>query len=1047
MKNNYTSKVVGDFHPGLKKLLIIINLITIFLIVGLVQVSASTYSEFPKGEIPQQQQKTTLKGVVKDQKGNTLPGVTISVKGTNKAAITDINGNYSIKVTDNDKTLVFSFIGMKKQTVLIGNQPIINIVMESETSTLDEVVVVGFGTQKRVSVTGAIASINTKEIKQSPAANLAVTLAGRLPGLTAIQRTGEPGADVVNLYIRGQGTTNAQNPIILVDGIERDLTYIDPNEIATVTILKDASSTALFGIRGANGVILVTTKRGTSEIPEINFTTEASAQSFTRLPHLVNSWQYATLKDLAQANDGLAQSYSDAAIQHYKTQDDPLRYPNTDWEKILTKKYSLQQRYNLNVSGASKAVKYFVNVGYLDQGSQFKVESGLPYDPSFNLKRYNFRSNIDVQLNKTLKAFLNIAGALEKQNGPYYPTGSSPASFYVLAYMVAQLAISPGPLTPDGKVLTSSALASAPPYGILNRWGYIQNNRTNVTASYGMEQSLDSWTKGLSVKVMGSFDTKSSNYLYASKDFERYIEVIDPVTNAVSYVLGNSKKETPLSISGAESYVSLENIQGYINYNRKFHKSEVTGLLMFQQQNNIIDQQLPFNYLGTASRLTYGYDNKYFGEINLGYNGSEQFAPGHRFGFFPAASLAWIASSEKFLENNKIITNLKIRGSYGAVGNDRIGGSRFQYLDNITVGSGGFSSSLGNNQRINISSLGNVNLKWEVAKKADLGFELGILNSFNIVLDLFDEKRDNILATQGSIPTLSGMSSSVLPELNFGRVDNRGYEFELNYKKIIDKNFSIIAKVNYNHARNKEIFTDESELPADYAYRYRQTGYEIGQMFGYVVDRYFIDATDIANSPVQNVGGHVSRPGDFRYKDLNKDGVIDAKDIAPVGYSNVPENQFGAAINLTYKNFDFSVLFQGVSHVSQFFNMTFGSWEGWNYSTRDLGSWTVDRVANGLPITYPRLTTQTSPNNLANSFWIVDCSYIRLKNAEIGYTMPKNVARKIGAKELRIYVNGLNLITWDKLPTKDWDPEVAGDRGENAYPQLSVFNLGVNIKF
>ncbi len=543
MKNNYTFKVAGDSYPGLKKLLIIINLITIILIIGLVQVSASVYSQFPKGEIPQlQQQKITVKGVVKDLQGNTMPGVTILVKGTKKAAITDINGNYSIKTTETDKILVFSFIGMKRQEILIGNRTTIDIIMESEASTLNEVVVVGFGTQKKISVTGAIAAIETKEIKQSPAANLAVTLAGRLPGLTAIQRTGEPGADVVNLYIRGQGTTNTQNPIILVDGIERDLTYIDPNEIATVTILKDASSTALFGIRGANGVILVTTKRGTSEVPEINFTTEASAQSFTRLPHLVNSWEYATLKNLAQSNDGLAQSYSDAVIQHYKTQDDPLRYPNTDWEKVLTKKYSLQQRYNLNVSGASKAVKYFVNVGYLDQGSQFKVEKGLPYDPSFNLKRYNFRSNIDVQLNKTLKAFLNIAGALEKQNGPYYPTGSSPASFYVLAYMVAQLAITPGPLTPDGKVLTSSALASAPPYGILNHWGYIQNNRTNVTASYGMEQSLDSWTKGLSVKVMGSFDTKSSNYLYASKDFERYIMVIDPVTNAVSYVLANSKK-------------------------------------------------------------------------------------------------------------------------------------------------------------------------------------------------------------------------------------------------------------------------------------------------------------------------------------------------------------------------------------------------------------------------------------------------------------------------------------------------------------------------
>ena len=991
--------------------------------------------------------QTNITGKVTDIKGVPLQGVTIKIKNKTGGVGTDVNGNFKLKA-ETGNVLVFSSVGFKTfEYNVASDRNDITISLAEDVSNLDEVVVVAYGTQKKATVTGAIASIQTKEIKQSPAANLAVTLAGRLPGLTAIQRSGEPGADVTDLYIRGQGTTNAQSPIILVDGVERDLTYIDPNEIASVTILKDASSTAIFGVRGANGVILITTKRGTSEIPEINFTSESGAQSFTRLITPVNSYEFATVRNLAQANDGLSQTYSSAAIEHFRTQDDPLRYPNTDWRDILTKKYALQQRYNLNISGANKAVKYFVNVGYLNQGSQFKNEANLPYDPSFNLKRYNFRSNIDVQLNKTLKAYLNIAGTLEKQNGPFYPPGSSPASFYVIAYMAAQGATTPGPLTPDGKVLTNTILAGAPPYGILNRAGYQRLNRTNITASYGMEQSLDFLTQGLSLKAMVSFDTRSGNMLYASKGYERYIMVIDPVTKDVSYKLGNGTLETPLSLSGLNSYQQISNFQGYINYNRAFNKHAVTGLILFQQSNNIIDVQLPFNYLGVASRLTYGFDNKYFAEFNAGYNGSEQFRKGNRFGFFPAVSGAWLVSKEKFLENNKVITYLKLRGSYGEVGNDRLSGARFQYLDNISLGSGGFSSSLGNGQRINIATLGNPDLKWEIAKKSDVGLELGIFNSFNLVVDVFQERRDNILRSQGTVPVLNGLSSGVLPKLNFGVVENKGYEIELNFKKAFNKNFSLLTKLNFNHARNKQLFADEPILPEAYAYRYRQTGYPIGTPFGYIVDRYFTDSSDIAKSPIQNVGGHVSRPGDFKYKDLNNDGVVDAKDYAPIGYSNIPENQFGGALNLTYKNIDLSVLVQGVSHVYQYFDQVYGTFEGFNYVERHTESWTAERATSGAVINYPRITTQASPNNLPNTFFIVDASYIRLKNVEVGYTLPTNLSRKIGSKGIRLYANGLNLYTWDKLPTKDFDPEVGGARGNLAYPELRIYNVGVNVKF
>lgn len=1001
----------------------------------------------PMPLVQQQPKKKEITGTVKDTKGLPLPGVSVVVKGTTIGIITDSDGNFRLLIPSDAKILVFSFIGMKTQEIAIAGKTTVNVVMEEETIGVDEVTVVAFGTQKKASISGAITSIQTKEIRQSPAANLAVTLTGRLPGLTAIQRGGEPGADVTDLYIRGQGTTNAQSPIILVDGVERDLTYIDPNEIESVTILKDASSTAIFGVRGANGVILITTRRGSSEIPEINFTSESSAQSFTRLITPVDSYEFATLRNLAQANDGLSQTYSDSDIEHFRTQDDPLRYPNTDWRDILTKKYSLQQRYNLNVSGASKAVKYFVNVGYLKQGSQFKTEDNLPYDPSYNLKRYNFRSNIDIQLNKTLKAYLNVAGTLEKQNGPYYSPGSSPSSFFVIAYMAAQGATTPGPLTPDGKVLTNTTLAGSPPYGILNRAGYMRLDRTNITASYGMEQSLDFLTKGLAVKTMVSFDTRSGNQLYASKGYERYIMVIDPVTKDVSYKLGNGTLETPLALSGVESYQQIYNLQGFITYDRTFKKHAVTGLILAQQTNNLIDVQLPYNYLGIATRLTYGFDNKYFAEFNAGYNGSEQFRKGNRFGFFPAVSGAWLISHEKFLVNNKVITNLKLRGSYGEVGNDRLSGARFQYMDNIALGSGGYSSSLGSGQRININTLGNPDLQWEIAKKTDLGLELGIFNLFKLDVDLFKERRDNILQNQNTVPVLNGLSSGVLPKLNFGVVENKGYEIELGFKKIFKKDFSLLAKLNLNHAKNIQLFVDEPLLPADYAYQYRRTGYSIGTPFGLIIDRYFTDQADVDKSPVQNVGGHASRPGDFKYKDLNNDGVVDAKDYAPIGYSNIPQTQYGGAFNLTYKSFDLSALVQGVAQVYQYFNQTYGTWEGFNYVKRHTESWTAERAASGAPINYPRLTTQASPNNLANTFFIVDASYIRLKNVELGYTLPANLAKRIGSKGIRLYVNGLNLFTWDKLPTKDFDPEVGSSRGNLAYPQLSVYNVGVNVKF
>lgn len=995
------------------------------------------------------QEKIPITGTVVSENDEPLSGVSVNIKDTAGGTSTNEAGKFSLEVSPN-VTLVFSYVGYENSEVRVTGEAHLNIRLEAKGNNLTDVVVVAYGVQKKVTVTGAVATVHAKEIKQSPAANLAVSLAGRLPGLTAIQRSGEPGRDLTQLFIRGQGTINDQSPIVLVDGVERELTYIDPNEVESVTILKDASSTALFGVRGANGVILVTTRRGTSEKPAISFIAESGGQDFPRFIQPVNSYEFATIMNLIQRNDGGTDIYSPEALQHYKTGDDPLRYPNTNWHDILIKPFAPQQRYNLNVSGAGKAVKYFVNAGYLNQGGQFRVEKDLPYDPAFRLNRYNFRSNVDIQLNPSLKAFLNLAGYLEKENSPVNINElnfSSPA-LDIIRYAHRLNATVPGPLAPDGSVMTMAGIVH-PSYGQINRSGYMQQTRSNVTATFGMEQELDFITKGLSVKAVASFDSKASNTLFARKLYEKSIQIIDPTLtgadgeDSVYYTPFNADINSPLSISGANSFISVSNFQGYVNYGRTFSKHTVSGLILYQQQKTIINSELPFNLRGFASRITYGFDNRYLAEFNAGYNGSEQFAPGKRFGFFPAVSGGWVISSEDFMADHNFITLLKLRGSYGKVGNDRIGNRRFLYLDNIQINSGGYSNSLSNGQVVSTLLLKNEGLTWETARKADIAIEVGLSNGLGLIVDYFHEKRDDILRERGTVPILNGLPISALPPVNIGKVVNRGYEVELNYSKHFNPSFSLLSRVNVSYARNKQLFADEPLLPEDYAYRYRQTGYRIGQPFGYIVEGYFRNADDIAKSPVQVVGGHESRPGDFKYLDANGDGFVNERDMAPIGYSNVPEYTFGGAISLNYKNFDVSVLVQGVSNVYNYYEGR-GTFAKENFVARHRESWTEERAASGAQISYPRLTAQASPNEIPNSFFIIDASYLRLKNLEIGYTLPLHISQKIKAERIRFYANGLNLITWDRLPTRNFDPELID---KYSYPLLRVVNAGVNLVF
>ncbi len=1018
--------------------------------------TAYNKGEAVEARIVNQPPKKIITGTVRDADNEPIIGANIIEKeSAGNGTATDIDGRFTLNVEEN-AVIRISFIGYVDQEINTAGKNQFDIILLEETGALDEVVVVAYGTQKKVTITGAVAAINTKEIKQSPAANLAVTLTGRLPGLIAIQRSGEPGRDAALLYMRGRGTLNGQDPLILVDGVERDLTSIDPNEVETISILKDASSTALFGVRGANGVILVTTKRGTSEIPDISLNAETGWQTFTRWPSSLDAYDWATLKNQAWHNDnpnpGVNDNppYSKYALERYRLNDWPEVYGNHNWVKELMKQWVPQTRYNLTLNGKGSNVAYFVNVGYLRQGGQWRIDpEPKMYDPSSYMDRYNFRANIDAMLNKkkTLKAFLNASGVFESVNGPRI--GSTEIIGRILTRWPS---VMPGPLTPQGEVLVGSGAYQESPWAQINRSGYVKESRSSVNASFGMEYDLSDFIKGLSTKLITSFDTKSVNYLTGHRNYQYWEQIIDPSLqgadgrDSITYHrIRSDFDNTPLSVSKGATFQSFYEVQYQINYNRVFNdRHAFTGLFLAQQQALIKPEELlPFNVRGLATRLSYAYDNRYILELNAGYNGSEQFAPKNRYGFFPSVSVAWNISNEKFFEHfEKTMDRLKLRASYGMVGNDKMGDWRFLYLDNITRIGGGYSTLISNNHTIAESFFGNPDLKWETAKKLNIGVEIGLLKSLNLIIDVFDEKRHNILINKQSTPQLIGVANSTIAPFNIGKVKNKGYEIEATYTKSITKDLFVVAKGNINYNDNKVLYIDELKLDFTYAYQYRQTGYSIGQQWGLKAIGFFRDQAEIDS--YARYDGVQPRPGDLKFEDLNGDNIINEKDLMPVGYSDVPKYTWGLALSVTYKNIDISGLLQGAFKVSDILSGN-GPWEWYDFRNYHMKAWTPERAASDEKILFPALSQAQSASEVRGStFFNENRSFIRLKNLEIGYNLPKKWCAFINAKSVRIYTNGYNLLTWDKLKFKDWDPEVTSN---TIYPVLKVINFGANITF
>ncbi|PVD50715.1 TonB-dependent receptor [Terrimonas sp.] len=977
-----------------------------------------------------------------------VSGVTISVTNTDASTVTDANGKFVISVKPG-QTLRISHIGYEDNFYVVETGiTSITITITAKSKELSDVVVVGYGRQKKVSVVAAISTMSAAGLRQTPASNIGIALAGRLPGLSVIQRSGVPGGEQLDFYIRGRSTINGQQPLILVDGVQRDFTALDPREVESISILKDASATAVYGVRGANGVIMVTTRRGFSGKPVIDVTVEQSWQSPTRLPEMTNSYDYATLRNQVEIQNGRQPIYDDVALEHYRLGDKPDLYPVRNFVKEFMRDAFPMQRVNVNVAGGSERMRYFTTVGYLRQEGIFKTEkfSEYNYDPASKPNRVNFRSNFDIDINASLSMFLNISGYMQKKNDPVVVPNNGAYLNDVSAYSVVIGSLLQTPsnyhndVTPDGEVLSTPLKGgniNNVPYGMLNRSGFRNTLINQVTTTLGVEQKLEFLTKGLSAKVVASYDATSMNQQVRQRTFQLYEAKPDPDDpDKVIYQPTGTMTNSTLSDAQAQSQWNLMNLDASINYGRKFGLHDVTAMALFNRYQRVVNIELPYNYIGFVGRATYGYDNKYLAEVNFGYNGSEQFAPGHKMGFFPSFSVGWVASNENFIQNSMPwLTFAKIRASYGQVGNDNMNGARFAFL---TLWNGSYESQIGNN-----------NLEWEKANKYNVGLETRMFNNFSFDVDVFYERRNNILiSATGLVPTgvfgTGGVfTSGIIPRINAGEIENKGFELVGGYQKSFNKTTRLDIRLNGAFNRNKVLYVSEVLLPEEYAYRLRSTGYRLGQQWGYATAGFFNTQREIEDWPDQSGIGATPKLGDIKYKDTNGDGVVTEQDQVPIGFPEVPEWTFGGAISFQIKGFDISMMWQGVANRS-YLMVGQRVWETNNFNEWHKEAWSQERFDAGLPITYPRLDPGSNASKLPSDFWYVDGSYIRLKNAEIGYTLPGNISGKIGAKSVRVYANGLNLLTFDRYPVKYQDPE---QNNELLYPVFKAYNVGVNISF
>jgi TonB-linked SusC/RagA family outer membrane protein len=1067
-------------------------------------------------------QSNFIRGIVVDEKGEPLMGVSVIVKtvsGTTTGTITSFDGTFSVKA-DKDVPLVISYIGYKTLKVMGHLNQQMRVAMEPDAKMLDEYVVVGFGSQKKVNLTGAVTTVNASSLVSANVSNISTALVGNAPGISGLQASGEPGRNATSLFIRGRATfdNGAANPLIVIDGVEQpseqaymQLNAMDPNEIASVSVLKDASSTAVYGIRGANGVIIVNTKRGTTGKPVIHFSANYGFTKPTNLPKPANSYNWAVLRneainiqknqfgdsrfdqylfsetDLWKFKNG--RDYTDDEINAMSISDEqkerlrhasPLWYGSRDLMDEQFNNSGPQSQLNFNVSGGNDIVKYFVSLGYFHQGSIVGNAKWGDVDVSSKYNRYNFRSSVELHPLKSLDISIVTAGQFGTTTGAAANTSTTNDALRYKSMMGYALGEAPLllPLSIEGHVVSECAGivgSEQNPLGIKLSGGDRQISagsrlltsgqgilyNTLLTTTIKITHRLDYLLKGLSVSGTFNYDDYYTKTVTINRSVPVYTVTRD-LNDPNKYVFyGGQLTSTDLNTNASLSTWNKTYFDIGANYNKTINDHHFTLLALWKASLYKLPTTGGFNtpsgIVGFVGRATYSYMDKYLAEYSMGYNGTEQFAKGHRFGFFPALSLGWVISNESFMKKAEWIDLLKLRASYGKVGSDYLGGRRYLYLPSSYANYGGYywgSNSTSANPGyggLAESSVGNPAITWEKSTKMGAGIDARFFKErLFITLDAFREKRENILVTSDMVSATYGVAAANIPPVNVGKTTNHGYEITLGWNdKIHDFEYNIAGSLSYAH----NTIDFKAEVPQQYAWM-NATGYSIGQYKGLVSDGFYNTQEELQNAPYNTYSSGKQTLGDIRYKDINGDGLIDVKDMVPIGYNNLPEYSYNFKMGFKYKGFDVNLLFVGTKNgdyllQTNYKQMLFKtSGVVWQYQVD--GRWTADKVAKGESITYPRsqIDFSSTPNFVASDFWLKSTDFLRLKNIEIGYNLPSFVLHNFGIQNLRIYANANNLWTSKTdLDKYGIDPETADQSSEYLFPLTRAIVFGVNVTF
>ena len=1008
------------------------------------------------------QKKRLLQGLVKDEQGNPIIGASIQLKNTGTGVITDLDGLFQIQVTDKNSVIVISYIGYVTQEISVGDRSSITVQLKEDTKSLEEVVVTAFGaTQKKETMVGSIQQVRPAELKV-PSSSLSTSFAGRMAGVIAIQRSGQPGADGADFWIRGKSTFgDATGVLIVLDGVEissSDLNALDPEVIESFSILKDATATAMYGTRGANGVMIVTTKSGQDLLkPIINFRLETSMSQLTSVPEMVGGVDYMKLYNEALTTRGITTGlYDDTKIRATEQGLNPLVYPNVDWYNEMFNKNAFAQRFNFNIRGGKKAVTYFMSASVKHDAGNLKSLSKdyFSYNNNINVMRYDFVNNLSIKATNTTKISLGLNVSLRDWKGPSAGVDgifsmsreASPVDFPIVY-----------PARNDKEIYTLWGGMSG---GIYNNGyrnpvaeyvvGYKKQFASTVNANIRLDQDLKMVTKGLKLHVLASFKNWSKTETTRKAGYNQFeIDQYNEATGEYTLSRVGNEQKTALNTEGAATGDRRIFIQAYLDYKRKFGVHDVNAMLLYNQDqldNNKPDNllsSLPRRKQGLAARLSYAYDDRYLAEVNFGYNGSENFAKNNRFGFFPSIALGYNISQEKFWEPiSNVISHFKLRGSYGLVGNDGIN-ERYAYLEDIVLSSDKWKYTTGVNQNVNLQGpvwnrYYNPNLTWEVGKKLNVGFDMQLFHQVNLNFDVFKEIRSKIYMQKvNTLPDFIGTGETKIYE-NSGKMKNVGFDIALDYNKQITKDFFLSFKGTLTYAHNTILERDEP--PFQLYPNLSSVGYSRGQHLVYVADGLFRDQADVDSHAEQTLG-YIPQPGDIKYVDQpdangNCDGIINTNDRVYMGYPEDPEIVYGFGPSMKYKNWDFSFFFQGAARTSILMS---GFHPFGKNATRGVMKFIADDYwseSNPNPnAAYPRLTRDTNANNTVNSsYWLRNGAFLKLKNAEIGYTF----------KMFRAYLNGSNLLTFS--PFKHWDPEMGGGSGMK-YPTQRVFNIGIQFTF